>query len=136
MIYAGLAFYGCGVHLLTFSVIPVRWRVAWTSTASVLWTMYMSMSNESLRREEILARAAWAPTTVSKEAGDAAAADAILQGMGNAPPWAPVREARRENERDGVEGGTSEDRERADWEELMKKQWPRDSNFRYFTSRG
>ena len=51
MIAAGLMVF-VPVHMLTFSVVPVNYRVAWTSMVSVLWTAYMSCSNEDLRRKE------------------------------------------------------------------------------------
>ena len=34
------------VHSLTFSVVPLRLRIAWASTAAVAWTAYMSSLNQ------------------------------------------------------------------------------------------
>ena len=44
-------FYSIG-HIITFGVIPLRFRVPWNSVLASSWTAYMSYSNQDLRRRE------------------------------------------------------------------------------------
>ena len=44
---AGFQYYGA-VHCFTFSIIPPAYRIAWNSVAAVLWTAYLSHSNQTL----------------------------------------------------------------------------------------
>ena len=46
------AAYWCCVHLVTFGVMPTRYRIAWSSVASVAWTAYMSHCNQQARQRE------------------------------------------------------------------------------------
>ena len=40
-------------HCITFSSVPVAWRITWVSTAAVSWTIFMSWMNAAeTRRQE------------------------------------------------------------------------------------
>eukprot|EP00619_Florenciella_sp_RCC1007_P004125 CAMPEP_0205930818 /NCGR_PEP_ID=MMETSP1325-20131115/26150_1 /ASSEMBLY_ACC=CAM_ASM_000708 /TAXON_ID=236786 /ORGANISM="Florenciella sp., Strain RCC1007" /LENGTH=114 /DNA_ID=CAMNT_0053300265 /DNA_START=12 /DNA_END=352 /DNA_ORIENTATION=+ len=40
-------------HIITFSSVPVAWRITWVSTAAVSWTVFMSYMNASEQRREL-----------------------------------------------------------------------------------
>ena len=44
------------VHTITFSSVPVPWRITWVSTAAVSWTVFMSYMNAAQTRREEEAR--------------------------------------------------------------------------------
>jgi hypothetical protein len=48
---AGCQYY-CVVHTGTFGFIPVKYRIAWASGAAIVWTAYMSHSNQLLILKE------------------------------------------------------------------------------------
>lgn len=48
MVIRGSPFWGC-THIVTFGVMRPRYRVAWVSTAAVVWTAYMSYANAHLQ---------------------------------------------------------------------------------------
>ena len=48
---AGCQYY-CIVHVGTFGIVPVRYRIAWASAAAVLWTAYMSHANQLIKQKE------------------------------------------------------------------------------------
>lgn len=45
-------------HAITFSVVPVPFRIAWTSSAAVVWTAYLSHTNQGLKEAHAEAEAA------------------------------------------------------------------------------
>ena len=44
-------FYMCA-HVVTFGVVPPHYRIAWASSAAVLWTAFLSYSNQELKDAE------------------------------------------------------------------------------------
>ncbi|CAE7457607.1 sym1 [Symbiodinium natans] len=46
-----------GVQLLTFSVIPQPWRVAWISVVHVFWNAFLSSMNQAARMSQALSAA-------------------------------------------------------------------------------
>jgi hypothetical protein len=61
-------------HAITFGVVPVKYRVAWSSTAAVAWTAYLSHANQGLRVD------AAAEAVAAEKALEKAAADAHMAG--------------------------------------------------------